>query len=374
MRFADIPGHEDVKERLRDMALSGRIPHALLLEGPSGAGKFMLARAFAQFIHCQNRTADGDSCGRCPACLQHSAFNHIDTVFSFPVVKKSGKPTMSDDHVEDFRAFMTENPYMDFDKWLLAMDNINAQPQIYVEEGNELLRRLTFMARRSQYKVVLLWLPERMMEGTANKLLKLVEEPFADTIFVMVSNNSRRILPTIYSRTQRINVRRYSDTEVQSILEARGVPPTDAADAARIAEGDTNMAIRLAEAGAERMQQLELFASLMRKAYGRKVGELREWSKTVAELGREPAMKFLDYCSRLFRESFVMHLQVDNLLTLNAAERAFTSKFFPFINERNVIDLMELFDRSKRDIAGNGNAKIIFFDLAVRTIMLIRRQ
>jgi len=152
------------------------------------------------------------------------------------------------------------------------------------------------------------------------------------------------------------------------------VPPTDAADAARIAEGDTNMAIRLAEAGAERMQQLDLFASLMRKAYGRKVGELREWSKTVAELGREPAMKFLDYCSRLFRESFVMHLQVDNLLTLNAAERAFTSKFFPFINERNVIDLMELFDRSKRDIAGNGNAKIIFFDLAVRTIMLIRRQ
>lgn len=374
MRFADIPGHEDVKERLREMALSGRIPHALLLEGPSGSGKFMLARAFASFIHCQNRTPDGDSCGKCPSCLQHSSFNHIDTVFSFPVVKKSGKPTLSDDYVDDFRTFITENPYMDFDKWLLAMDNINAQPQIYVEEGNELLRRLTFMARRSKYKLVLLWLPERMMEGTANKLLKLVEEPFADTIFLMVSNNSRRILPTIYSRTQRVNVRRYTDAEVQGILMARGVPTTDAADAARIAEGDTNMAIRLAEAGSERLQLLELFATLMRKAYGRKVGELREWSRTVAELGREPAMKFLDYCGRLFRESFVMHLHVDSLLTLNAAESAFISKFFPFINERNVLDLMDLFDRSRRDIAGNGNAKIIFFDLAVRTIMLIRRQ
>ena len=229
MRFADIPAHEDVKERLRHMADTDRVPHALLLEGPAGSAKFALARAFTQYLHCTSHV-DGDSCGHCPSCLQHQAFNHIDTVFSFPVIKRSGKPAISDDYAEDFRAFMGEYPYMDFDAWRVSLDNLNSQPQIYVDEGQELLRRLSYMARQARYKVVLLWLPERMREDTANKLLKLVEEPFDDTKIIMVSNNARLILPTIYSRTQRIEVRRYSDAEVVGILEARGVDSSQAAD------------------------------------------------------------------------------------------------------------------------------------------------
>ena len=263
---------------------------------------------------------------------------------------------------------------MDFDRWVEKLDNINAQPQIYVEEGAELLRRLAYMTRRSKFKVVLMWLPERLKEETANKLLKLVEEPFGDTIFLMVSNNPRGILPTIYSRTQRINVRRYSDTELEAVLIAQGMDASTAADMARIAEGSVNQAWKVAHVSAERRKYFDLFAELMRKAYGRKVLELRSWSKTVAEMGREPAMQFIDYCCRLIRESFVMHLHVDQLLTLSKSEREFVVKFFPFINEKNVIDMIELFDRSRRDIAGNGNAKIIFFDLAVRVIMLIRRK
>lgn len=337
MKFRDIPGHEREKALLREMADNDRIPHALLLEGPSGAGKFMLARAFAQYIHCTERTPDGDSCGQCPSCRQHESFNHIDTVFTFPVVKKSGRPTLSDDYIADFRDYMTANPFMDLKKWILTLDNINAQPQIYVEEGNELLRRLTFMSRRSKYKVAILWLPERLKTDTANKLLKLVEEPFADTKFIMVSNEPRKILPTIYSRTQRIAVIRYSDAEVAAILESRGIDAATAADAAIVAEGDVNQAISLAEAGSERLRLLELFKTLMRAAYSRQVGKLREWSKEVAEMGREPAMDFLDYCCRLFRESFLMHLNVDTLQTLNAGEREFTVKFFPFINNRNVL-------------------------------------
>ncbi len=374
MRFADIYGHNDVKQRLRELADSGRIPHALLLEGPAGAGKFALARAFAQYIHCTDRTPDGDSCGKCPACRQHEAFNHIDTVYSFPVVKKSGKPTLSDDYADIFRDFMGEYPYMDFDRWLVALDNINAQPMIYVEEGNELLRRLTYMARQSRFKVVLLWLPERLKEETANKLLKLVEEPFGDTIFLMVSNNSRAILPTIYSRTQRITVRRYTDAEVAAVLENRGIDPSAARDAALIAQGNVNEALKLAGVSEERLRYFQLFVDLMRKAYGRKVAELRQWSLDVAALGREPSMQFIDYCARLVRESFLMHLNDPRLLTLNDAERAFTVKFFPFINEKNVIDMVALFDDARRDIAGNANAKIVFFDLAVRVIMLIRRK
>lgn len=375
MKFADIPGHEDVKRRLREMADAGRIPHALLFEGPSGTAKFMLARAFAQYIHCTARTPDGDSCGKCPSCRQHEAFNHIDTFFSFPVVKKkSGSPSLSDDFIDEFRTFISDHPYMDFEQWLLALDNINAQPQIYVEEGSELLRRLTYMARQSEFKVALMWLPERMNEDTANKLLKLIEEPFADTIFLMVSNNPRAILPTIYSRTQRIEVKRYDDAELTAILEDFGCTPEQAYDLARVAEGNVNAALRLSDMSEERTRQFELFATLMRKAYQRRVLELRKWSEEVAKLGRETSMQFIDYATRLIRESFLTHLNDPRLLTLDTRETEFVAKFFPFINDKNVEELIVLFDDARRDIAGNANAKIVFFDLAVRVIMLIRRK
>lgn len=373
MRFADIYGHDDVKARLRDMVDNKRIPHALLLEGPSGTSKFALARAFSQYIHCTNRT-NGDSCGVCPDCIQHQTFNHIDTIYSFPVVKKKGGgATISEDYLSEFREFMEQNPYMDFEQWLECLDNINAQPQIYVEEGKELLRRLTFMTRKAKYKVVLLWLPERMREDTANKLLKLIEEPFGDTIFLMVSNNPRGILPTIYSRTQRISVKRYDIAELTDILIHNGILAGNAADIARVAEGSVNTALRLSQLNERQLKHLELFTELMRKAYSRQVAALREWSKTVADLGREPAMQFIDYAARLVRESFLMHLAVDELLTVSAAERAFLSKFHPFINEKNVEEIIALFDRARRDIAANGNSKIILFDTAVRIIILLRR-
>lgn len=373
MRFADIHGHAEVKEHLRHLADEGHIPHAILLEGPAGSGKFALARAFAQYIHCTNRTPDGDSCGHCPACLQHESFNHIDTFFSFPVVKKGGKPTISDDYLPEFRDFMSAHPYMDFDHWVEALDNINAQPQIYVEEGNELLRRLNYMARQSAFKVVLMWLPERLKEETANKLLKLVEEPFADTIFIMVSNNPRRILPTIYSRTQRVGVKRYADSEIEAILTAGGIPAETASDVSRIAQGNVNEALSLAGMSKDRLKFLDSFATLMRMAYQRKVAELRKWSNDMAASGREPAMQFLDYSARLLRENLMLHTGVEDLITLNAAERNFCSRFHPFVNERNVLGLFSVLNDARRDIGVNGNAKIIFFDLAIKVIMLLRK-
>lgn len=375
MKFSDIPGQEQVKARLRQMADSDRIPHALMLEGPSGCGKFALARAMAQYVNCRNRTPDGEPCGQCRSCQQYDSFSHIDTIFSFPVIKKkSGSPALSDDFFDDFKELMAESPFMDFDLWLQKLGNINARPQIYVDEGAELLRRLSFMTRSARYKIVLMWMPERMNEDTANKLLKLVEEPVNDTIFIMCSDKPRNVLPTIYSRTQRITVPRYTDAEVALYLVGRGVAPAKAADAARIAEGDMNLALRLSATSEQTDTYFDLFVRLMRLAYARKVGELREWSVEVAGMGREPVMQFIDYCCRMIRESFISHLHVDALLAMSDAERAFVQKFHPFINEKNVEDLIELFDRSRRDIAANANAKIIMFDLAVRTIMYIRRK
>lgn len=372
MKFSDIPGHEEAKQRLREMAESGHVPHALLIEGPEGSGKFALARAFAQYLHCTDRR-NGDSCGHCPSCVKHDSFSHLDVIYSFPVVKLKGKPTVSNDCLELFKDFISKYPFMNFRQWLTSLDNINAQPQIYVEEGNEIIRRVSFMTRSAARKTVLMWLPERLHPDAANKLLKMIEEPFDDTIFIMTSNNPRQILPTIYSRTQRIELKRYTDLELTTLLIDRGIDAATAADLAKVAEGSVSKALDLHEDASERATQFELFKTVMRCAYGRKVAELRKWSQDVAALGRERSMQFIDYCSRLVRESLMMHLNEDRLLTIDTAERQFLSRFFPYINERNVIDFIKLLDDARRDIAANGNAKMIFFDMAVRIIILIRR-
>lgn len=375
MKFRDIPGHEDVKARLRGLVDSRHIPHALLLEGPEGTGKYALARAYVQYLHCERRTPDGDSCGECPSCVQHESFNHIDTFYSFPVAKRNGgKATVSDDYIKEFEQFMTEYPFMDFERWTEALDNPSAQPQIFVDEGAELMRKLNFKARSTDYKAVLLWLPERLKTETANKLLKLIEEPHADTIFVLTSDKPSEILPTIYSRTQRIGVRRYPDSEVEAFLTARGIDRPTAVEHARLAEGSLNAALRLCASTDDKTPMLDLFADLMRKGFKRDLPGLRKWASDMAAKGREPQLQFVDYCSRLFRENLMFHTGAgEALTTLTPAEAGFSSRFHPFVNERNVIGLTDAMTDARRDIAANGNAKIIFFDLAIKVVMLIRK-
>lgn len=372
MKFSDIPGHSDIKARLTEMADSGRLPHALLFEGPSGTAKFMLARAFAQYIHCEHPSG-GDSCGKCQSCRQHMSFNNIDTIFSYPVIKKASKPTVSADYFNEFKDFVSESPFMDTDRWNIYLDSANTQPKIYVDEGAELTRRLNFKAHQSRFKIVLLWLPEKMNEDTANKMLKLIEEPHDDTIFLMVSNDPRAILPTIYSRTQRISVLRYDDDEVAAYLrDSMSVAPEAAAAVASLASGSINEAIRLVSVSKTRKVFLDLFIDLMRKAYQRKIGQLRQWSVDVAAMGREQDIAFLDYCSRMMRENFIINLRVGGLNKLTPEENAFSVNFSRFINERNVLKLVKVVDDARTDITGNANAKIVFFDLAIKTILLLK--
>lgn len=373
MKFSDIPAHESAKERLRNFVKTDKIPHALLIEGPSGIGKFALARAFTQYIHCENRQ-DGDSCGKCPSCVQHSSFNHIDTHYVFPVVKKSKpKKSFSDDYIEEWQDFLNENPYMDFERWLVALDNINAQPHIYVDESEELIRKLNFTSHKSRYKIVLVWLPERMNEECANKLLKLIEEPYSDTLFLFVSNNAKEILPTIYSRTQRIELKRLSDETIANELVSNySIEPQDAMSIAHIADGNMISAIKGLTLTKESSRFLELFIQLMRLAYQRKVKDLKQWSNDVASLGREQEIQFLNYCQRLIRENFIYNLNVKELNYINREEENFSKNFARFITERNVIKLIEVLNNAQTDIAGNGNAKIILFDLSIKIILLLK--
>ena len=373
MKFSDIIAHDSAKRRLKSFVDSDRIPHAILIEGPEGIGKFALARAFAQYVHCEN-PHNGDSCGMCPSCIQHQSFNHIDTHFIFPVVKRKGRTTaISDDYIEEWREFLSENPYMDFEKWLEALDNINAQPQIYVDESADLIHKLNFTSHKAKYKIVLLWLPERMKIECANKLLKLIEEPHNDTLFVLVSNDAKQILPTIYSRTQRIEMLRLVTHDVASYLTKKhAIDDATANSIAYLSEGNINKAEQELNLIKESSRFFSLFVELMRLAYQRKIHDLKRWSVDVSSLGREQEIKFLAYCQRLIRENFIYNLNVNGLNYMNNEESQFSVNFAKFITERNVEKLISVLNKAQSDIAGNANAKIVFFDLSVKVILLLK--
>lgn len=369
MKFSDIPGHEGVKARLRDMADNRRIPHAILLIAPQGSGEMMLARAFAQYLHCTGRQpGDADSCGVCPSCRQHQALNHVDLHFSYPVLKK-GQVTVSDDWLAEWREFLKEDPWMDTRRWSALLGKPDGQPVIYADEADNLRRKLSMSARSSNLNISLMWLPEKMHPAAANGLLKLIEEPEEGTLFILVTNSAAEVLPTIFSRCQRIELRHLSDTDIAAALGG-GLDSADALAAAHISEGNYIRARDLLGSG-ESQQHLELFMRLFRLAYQRKVGDLKLWSEEVAGLGRLAICRFLEYCQRMVRENFILNLQMPELNYLTGAERQFSSRFCPFINERNVEELIAEFNRAEIDVRGNGNAKIVMFDLAVKTIMLL---
>ncbi len=374
MKFSDIPAHEAVKQQLVDMVDSNQIPHALLLEGKSGIGKMMIARALAQYIHCTNRH-DGDSCGQCPSCRQHQSFNHIDTFFSFPAIKLKGKTEgpISDDWIGQWRQLLTDSPYMDMNAWVELLGNANAQPMIYATESSELIRKLNYTSHAARFKIVLMWLPERMNEACANKMLKLLEEPHDDTLFILVSNEPAKILPTIYSRLRRIEIKRFDDSTVAQYLEEHnGIDRDYAIGIARLAEGSILEALRRLSTSDESKQFLDMYISLMRLSYQKKVGALRKWSVDVADFGREKCCRFLEYCERLTGENYIYNLHDNRLVMLDNDESRFSVNFARFINERNVEKLRELFIEARRDIAGNGNAKIVLFDIAVSIILCLK--
>lgn len=374
MKFSQIPSHDNVKRQLRDIVADRRIPHALLLHGPAGTGKFMLARTFSQYLHCQARTPEGEPCGVCPSCVQHESFNHVDSLYVFPVVKTDKlKAPVSDDYMTEFKEFVQASPFMDFDRWTGYFEKKNAQPVIYVSESEALEQRLAVTTTVSPYKTVIIWLPEKMNEQTANKLLKLIEEPFADTVFILVSDNASAILPTIYSRCRPIEMKRLSDEAIAGYLSSHlAIDPQDALSMAHIAAGDINAALRAMDATSVSRMFFDYFVRLMRLAYQRDVKGLKEWSAEIAALGREQEVKFYDYARRLIRENFVYNFNVPSLLYLNRTEADFSKKFARFITENNAERIIAEMDRAATDIAGNANGKIVNFDFAIKMIILIK--
>lgn len=372
MKFSDLLGNEQAADQVRHLIDNDRLPHALLLHGEPGVPKLALARVMTQYLHCTHRH-DGEPCGVCPACRQHESFNHTDTFFSFPYLKKDDE-SVCDDFLTEWREFLNDNPIVeDYQHWLTVLNNENAQPMIFVKESAAILRKMSMSSFTSKYKVCIMWLPEKMKEDTANKLLKLIEEPYDDCKFILVSDNAKAILPTIFSRTQRIELRRPSLQVVADYLVARyGLDPQDALAVAAPADGNVPQAEHNLLKDSETHEFHACFVELMRMAYMRNLAQLRNWADRVADMKREKSRRFLDYAARQVRENFIFNLHQPALNYLTREEQQFSVRFAPFINEANVERMYEQFRLAGEQIARNGNARIILFDMAVRITILIK--
>ena len=373
MFFRDVIGQEDVKQRLIHSVKTGLIAHAQLFCGPEGVGKFPLALAYARYIQCTNK-GENDACGQCPSCKQYNNLMHPDLHFVFPIVKnEKKKKRVSDDYIEDWRLFLAENTYFNLDQWLEYIDAANSQAMIYAEESREIIRKISLKTYESDYKVMIIWLPERMNAVCANKLLKLLEEPYDKTVFLLVSDNASAILGTILSRTQPVHLRPLSEDVVSSALVTNySLSPEDASAIAHIASGNYLRALESIRVSDEMRLNFDLFVRLMRLAYGRKIKDLKLWSEEISDLGREKERIFLSYAQRMLRENFIYNIRQPEINYMTTQEAQFSSRFAPFIHERNVYPIMEELSRAYDDIGQNANGKIVFFDLAIKMIMLLK--
>lgn len=374
MRFCDLLGNEQAADQVRRLIDNDRLPHALLLHGEPGVPKLALARTMAQYLHCTDRH-DGEPCGRCPSCRAHETFNHTDTFFSFPYWRKDkNEEANCDDFIQHWREFLADCPLVeDYQHWLEILKNENSQPRILVRESANILRKMSMSSFTSKYKVSIIWLPEKLKDDAANKLLKLIEEPYDDCKFILVSDNAKDILGTIYSRTQRIELRRLSAPTVAHYLAGHyGMEMQDALAVAAPADGNVNLALHSMRQDSELHEFHLAFVELMRMAYLRDLGKLRNWAERVADMKREKSRRFLDYAARQVRENFIYNLRHPELNYLTREEQQFSTRFAPYINEVNVERMYEQFRRAAEHIAGNGNAKIVLFDMAVRITILIK--
>lgn len=362
MKFADIAGHTSTIDALRSAVDNGRIPHAVLLTGISGIGKFRLARALAQYIHCHNRTG-GDACGRCPSCLQHQKHNNPDLHFVFPILKREGA-TLSNDFLPQWKEMLDQWSYMPPERWNELLQAGNSQPAIYVTESDDIVARASLSAYQENFKIFLIWLPEKLRPEAANKLLKIIEEPYDDTLFILVSNDDSKVLPTISSRTQRFNLLPLSEEEIKrQLTRTYGIDPRTAGMASRLAEGSAADAEEIACHPEELIEFSSLFKDVMRSAYGLRAATMKSLSERVAAMGREKILRFLEYCSRMVRENFIYNMRMPQITLMTPDEEEFSSRFAPFIHEANVETLSEELSRAASDIERNANAKIVLFDL-----------
>ncbi|HKI87483.1 MAG TPA: hypothetical protein VKA38_00555 [Draconibacterium sp.] len=374
MFFKDVIGQQEVKKRLIRSVTEERISHAQLFSGPEGTGNLALAIAYAQYISCHNRT-ETESCGTCPSCHKYQKLAHPDLHFAFPVFNSPKiKNPVSDDFLKEWREMVHQNPYFNLIQWLSFIDAGNAQGLIYERESDSIYKKLNLKSFEAEFKVMIIWLPEKMHISCANKLLKLIEEPPNKTLFLLVSEDEEAIISTIRSRAQLIKVPFIDNASVKEALSnVEGADETLVVDAAHLANGNYIEALEYLNPGEDNQFYLLKFQEMMRFAYKREVLELITWADEMATIGREKQKSFFSFALRLIREYFMMNIKRSNLVYLNHDEKEWGKRFAPFINERNIIPFSKEFELGIKHISMNGNPRIIFLDTALRMVRLIKR-
>ena len=344
MEWREVIGQREAQERLQQLVKDHHLPHAMMLCGPNGSGKLALATAFACYL-----LDDGTPSAK--AMLQK--LEHPDLHFTYPTIKL---PSMSADHKPVSDDFAKE--------W--------NQLIITAGESDDLVRKLSLKSSQGGYKVSIVWLPERMNIECANKLLKLIEEPPQQTVFIMVSEEPDKLLETIRSRVQRIDIRRTDESDIrEALIQRRGIDEESARRISRRANGNWLKALEELQVGSENELFLDLYIMLMRLAYQRKIKDLRRWSDQMGGMGREKQKRWLEFFLNMTRENFMYNFQQEELTYMTQNEENFAHNFARFINEKNVLQMNDLGNRCLRDIGQNANGKIVFFDFALQMIVLL---
>ena len=369
--FEQVIGQQEAQARLLQMEEEQRLPHALMLCGPMGAGKMALAMGFARHLLI---ASNQQSSANAEAML--AKWEHPDLHFTYPTIKlpsmSADHKPVSDDFAKEWHELIMAGPYFTMNEWLEQMGGENQQAIITAGESDALIRKLSLKSSQGGYKVSLIWLPERMNIECANKILKLLEEPPQQTIFLLVCEEPEKLLETIRSRVQRVDIKRLTEEDIQEGLTSkRGLTEENARRVARMANGSWLKALELLSVDSENEFFLDMFQTLMRLAYQRKVKDLKTWSERMAGMGREKQKRFLEYFLRLVRENFFYNFQTPELCYMSQREEDFAKNFARFINEANIIPISDLANLAIRDIGQNANGKIVFFDFALQMIVLL---
>ena len=377
MRFADIIGQQQLKRQLVESIERGRISHAQLFSGAAGTGTLPLALAYAQYLNCQNRH-DGDSCGECPSCVKMQQLAHPDLHFVFPVNKqgkKQGEVVLSSEFMDLWREIVSQTGgYFTRQQWNDRLDlGKTLKGMISAREADEIIRRLSFKSFESEYKIMVIWQPESMNDEASNKILKILEEPWERTIFLLITERADLLLPTIISRTQEVAVPRLT---VEDLIPLAGCDDrVQAANMARLAAGDVIEMQRIVGGGddALRHECFDMFCRLMRLSYNDKHLELMEWADEVSTLPGEQQRAMLIHSARLLRESYMLHAGLGSISYLWGEEADFCNKFAPFIGNQNVEFILDQIELAMRQVSQNGNSRIIFTHFALAVSKTINR-
>ncbi|MCA6421330.1 MAG: DNA polymerase III subunit delta' [Flavobacterium sp.] len=382
MLFSEILGQEYIKNHLTKSALSGRIPHTQLFVGPEGCGTLAMAIAYAQFVLCNNseteNTGGNDSCN-----LKFQSLTHPDLHFVYPNVTNEDIKTKpkSSDFIMDWREFVLHNPYGSLFDWYKHLGVQNKQGEIRVDDAQDILKSLALKSYEGGYKVMIVWMADKMNIAASNKLLKLLEEPPEKTLFILISESEEDIIQTIRSRCQVLHFGALPEIIIsKALIERHQIDPASASKIAHQAQGNYNKALQILNNETDDLPFEKWFVDWVRAAFRAKgnaaaIQDLISWSEEIAGLGREGQKQFLNYCIVMFRQAMLFNYQTNNLVYVEPTEEKFTwDKFAPFVNGNNINAIFSELSDAIYHIERNGNAKIILTDLSIKLTRLIHKN